>query len=59
VPWVGMSEITKWFSAQLSSARPFEHVDFSACFIDQFAQRDQHVALWPRRSVSQVAKIES
>jgi hypothetical protein len=44
-------------AAQLSFARQLEQVDFSACFIDQFAQRDQHIPPLPRRSVSQVAKL--
>jgi hypothetical protein len=54
-----MSVKSPMVQRQLSFARPLEHVDFSACLIDQFAQRDQHVALWPRRSVSRVAKFES
>jgi hypothetical protein len=35
-------------NAQLSFARPLEHIDFPACFINQFAPRDQLVALSPR-----------
>jgi hypothetical protein len=40
--------ITQPPDAQLSFARPLEHIDFSACFIDQFAPRYQLVALLPR-----------
>jgi hypothetical protein len=52
-------ETTQWPSTQLSFARPFEHVDFAACCIDEFAQRDQRSALLPRRTASQVMKIKS
>jgi hypothetical protein len=52
-------ETTQWPSAQLSFARPLEHVDFAACCIDEFAPRDRHIALLPCRTASEDVKIKS